>query len=218
MIYNKNSYNMIVYKTTNILNGKIYVGKDESMKPHYIGSGYILKKAIKKYGKDNFKKEVLESCISREDLEEREKFWIKELDATNHEVGYNIAEGGSGGNTYYGKSEDEMSEIREKISKSGKGRVFSEEHKKKLSEAASRRKGNKPCKYKGMKYEDYMDSEKVSLTKQKISDGAKRPMSNETKIKIGKVNKGKTMSDESKQKMSDAKKLYWETKQSLENK
>lgn len=65
---------MVVYKTTNLINGKIYVGKDESMKPHYIGSGYILKKAIKKYGKENFKKDILESCSSREELGEKERY------------------------------------------------------------------------------------------------------------------------------------------------
>lgn len=95
---------MVVYKTTNLINGKIYIGKDESMKPHYIGSGYILKKAIRKYGKENFKKDILESCGSREELEEKERYWIKELNATNPEIGYNVAEGGTGGNTYHGKN------------------------------------------------------------------------------------------------------------------
>ena len=48
---------MIVYKTTNLINGKIYVGKYEGNRENYLGSGYILKKAIKKYGRENFKRE-----------------------------------------------------------------------------------------------------------------------------------------------------------------
>lgn len=91
---------MIIYKTTNLINGKFYIGKDVKNKNSYLGSGKILKDAIKKYGKENFKKEILEICDSLETLSEREKFWIKELKA--NEIGYNIAEGGTGGRTFGG--------------------------------------------------------------------------------------------------------------------
>ena len=50
----------------------------------------LLKEAITKYGKENFVKEILEICNSTEMLDEREKYWIKELDALNPHVGYNI--------------------------------------------------------------------------------------------------------------------------------
>jgi group I intron endonuclease len=88
---------MIIYKTTNIINGKYYIGKDEKNCSKYLGSGKILKLAIKKYGRDNFKKKVLEVCKNRVELNKREKYWINKLDATN--TGYNIAEGGTGGKT-----------------------------------------------------------------------------------------------------------------------
>jgi hypothetical protein len=45
---------MIIYKTTNIINGKYYVGKDINNSESYLGSGVLLKRAIKKYGKENF--------------------------------------------------------------------------------------------------------------------------------------------------------------------
>ncbi len=89
---------MIIYKTTNNINGKFYVGKDCKNKKSYLGSGKILRQAIQKYGKENFKKEILEICSSLEELEIREKYWIAKLDAVN--IGYNITEGGTGGDTH----------------------------------------------------------------------------------------------------------------------
>lgn len=90
---------MIVYKTTNLVTGKFYVGKDEKNNPEYLGSGKILKIAINKYGVENFKKEILETCVTRDDLNKREKYWINELSATT--IGYNITEGGTGGRTKF---------------------------------------------------------------------------------------------------------------------
>jgi group I intron endonuclease len=88
---------MIIYKTTNLVNGKFYIGKDAKNKRTYLGSGVVLKQAIKKYGKENFKKEILEHCSSLEELEEREKYWINKLNALGE--GYNLTEGGTGGDT-----------------------------------------------------------------------------------------------------------------------
>lgn len=161
---------MIIYKTTNLVNGKIYIGKDEKNNPNYLGSGKILKSAIKKYGEENFKKEILEICKTREELNEREKYWIKKLKSI--EEGYNIAEGGAGGDTYsnnpnlkdiidklsgennhfFGKkhSDENKEKIRKtKIGKpswnSGKTNVYSDETKEKMSKARdSYKKENHP--------------------------------------------------------------------------
>lgn len=92
---------MVIYKTTNLLNGKFYVGKDEKNNPNYLGSGKILKLAIKKNGLEHFKKEILEYCVSSEELNEKEIYWINKLSATT--LGYNITEGGTGGRTKYKK-------------------------------------------------------------------------------------------------------------------
>jgi len=175
---------MVVYKIVNLVNGKIYVGKDEFNSSKYFGSGYKLKPAIEKYGKENFTKHIIETCENSKHLAEREIYWIAKLDACNPKVGYNIAEGGNGGNTYAGKTEKEMKEIKKKISEAGKGRKFSEEHRRKLSEQAKNRKGNKPNPLKGMKYEDYMDSDKVKEIKRKVSEAAKRPRSEKHKQKL----------------------------------
>lgn len=87
---------MIIYKTTNTINGKIYVGKDCSNNSKYLGSGSILKSAIKKYGKENFIKEILEECTSPEYLKEREIYWISKLNSRDPLIGYNISPGGDG--------------------------------------------------------------------------------------------------------------------------
>ena len=175
---------MIIYKITNLITNKFYVGKDETNTPTYMGSGKWIKNSANKHGIENFSKEILEVCNDSDHLAEREMFWIKKLNTNNPVVGYNLTDGGDGGNTYKYKTEEEMANIKNKISEAGKGRVFSDEHRKKLSEAAKRRKGNKPCKFKGMKYEEYMDLGKVKKIKAKIIDSAKRPMSEETKEKL----------------------------------
>lgn len=87
---------MYIYKTTNIINGKIYIGFHKSKRKNYLGSGKILKEAIKKYGRENFKNEILEYCDNEIILSEREIYWIKYYDSTNRLIGYNIQDGGSG--------------------------------------------------------------------------------------------------------------------------
>ena len=60
---------MIVYKTANLVNRKTYIGKDSKNNETYYGSDKILNFAIKKYGKKNFKKEILETCEAKEEDE-----------------------------------------------------------------------------------------------------------------------------------------------------
>ena len=90
---------MVIYKTTDLTNGMIYVGKDQKNNPEYFGSGLIIRKIIEKHGKENFIKEILEECTSKGQLCEREEYWIKELDATNRSIGYNILSSSFGGDT-----------------------------------------------------------------------------------------------------------------------
>jgi len=88
---------MIVYITTNIINGKKYIGKDEANNPKYLGSGNLLALAIKKYGRKNFIKETLAEAKDKKDLEELEIYYINYYNANNSELFYNIAPGGTGG-------------------------------------------------------------------------------------------------------------------------
>lgn len=91
-----------IYKTTNNINGKFYIGKRQKtvFDIYYYGSGKYLSSALCKYGKENFSREILEWCESLEELNNKERFWINKLDARNPDIGYNIAEGGEGGGDF----------------------------------------------------------------------------------------------------------------------
>lgn len=88
---------MYIYKIINIINGKWYIGKHNGKNPNYAGSGKLLKQAIKKYGKDSFKKEILENCFTEEELNLKEQQWITDTSATTDPMSYNLANGGEGG-------------------------------------------------------------------------------------------------------------------------
>ncbi len=88
-----------IYKTTNLINNKQYIGKSNGNKPNYLGSGILLKQAIKKYGKSNFKKEILHTSDSEEDLRLMEKQYIELENAVENSNYYNLHDGGQGGDT-----------------------------------------------------------------------------------------------------------------------
>lgn len=83
---------MIVYKTTNLVNGNYYIGKDAANNPNYYGSGRAIKAALKKYGKENFIKETIEVVggTNLEKLLEREIHWIDKYNAIVDKKSYNI--------------------------------------------------------------------------------------------------------------------------------
>jgi group I intron endonuclease len=90
---------MYIYKVINNVNKKIYIGKHASKRKCYWGSGKLIKLAIKKYGIENFTKEIIENCNNEEQLSIREIFWIEYYDSRNRLIGYNITEGGDGNST-----------------------------------------------------------------------------------------------------------------------
>jgi hypothetical protein len=112
----------VVYLTENILNHKIYIGSDTKNSgngdPNYLGSGVLLLKAIEKYGRENFRKKILCTCLSLEDLKEKETFYIRKFSSNKREIGYNISDGYWGGNTL--SEHPEIKAIREKISTASK--------------------------------------------------------------------------------------------------
>ena len=167
-----------IYKITNTVNGKSYIGRTihdaekTRIRQHLNGKGNEeVKKDIEKYGKDAFTYEILHDGIIPEFLGMLEKEAVAKFNTVDPH-GYNLTIGGGS-----------CSEtIRLKLSKAQRGKILSEEHRRKMSEAT-----------KGEKHHQYG-----------------KPLSEETKRKLSEANKGennpmsgKTHSEESRQKMSE---------------
>lgn len=146
-----------IYLITNKLNGKTYVGqhKVETLKKDsYFGSGIYLKRAIDKYGQENFEKTVLKYCETREQADFLEKKYI-----SFYRLGgfaeYNIADGGEGGKTW-----DQHGVPKSEIQKINQSRTMKEKYRNGLLQAP----------YKG--------ETRSSTHKKNISVGTKKAMTN----------------------------------------
>ena len=91
-------YQYIIYKVTNVVNNKIYIGKHKTknINDMYLGSGNYLRRSIQKYGKDKFVKEVLYIFESEDEMNKMESEIVNEEFVSRKDV-YNIATGGQGG-------------------------------------------------------------------------------------------------------------------------
>lgn len=106
----------IIYKTTNLINGKFYIGKHQTkdLNDGYIGSGKLLKRAIQKYKIDNFHTEILHICKDEKHMNLLEKILV----VPDPEINYNLCEGGKGGFGYINKNN-----LSDKSSAGKKGRL-----------------------------------------------------------------------------------------------
>jgi len=145
---------MKIYKHTSP-SGKSYIGKtsksvqkrlNEHIKLSEKGSTYKFHKAIRKYGIENIESSILEDNICSEKVNEREKYWIAYYDT--YKNGYNMTEGGDGGDTI--SNHPNREKICKKISEANSGerngfygKKHSEENKQKWSEQM---KGNSLAK------------------------------------------------------------------------
>lgn len=187
MINNKKYH--FVYITTNLINGKKYLGKHSTnnLKDSYLGSGKLIKRAILKYGKENFKREILEYCENKYIAYEREFYYSLKFNVIIDKSFYNCSNGGNGNNGY--KLSQKHKEILRncvtgrvkskeeilKISKANKGKKLSEETIEKLRKAATGKKRSQKTINK--------------MSESKLGD--KNPMY------------GKTHSDEAKNKLKE---------------
>ncbi|MCC8068725.1 MAG: GIY-YIG nuclease family protein [Ruminococcus sp.] len=128
--------NYIIYLHKNKINNKVYIGQT-CQKPEYRwnnGEGYkrqpYFYNAIKKYGWNNFEHIILETNLTQEEANEKEKYYIQYYHSNETQYGYNMREGGK---------EDFKckKEVGLKISKTAKGHITSEETKQKISKANS---------------------------------------------------------------------------------
>lgn len=182
-----------IYKITNKINGKTYIGqhKYKKLDDNYMGSGKHLKAAQAKYGIENFKKDILVFNVSKkEHIDLLEKTFIAaEREKVGVENCYNIADGGADGSPAKGKHWKLSEETKRKISEALKGKPKSEEHKRKMSEI---NKG---------KHHSEESNRKRSETMKGKNKGKVR--TEETRKKISEANKGKHLSEEIKRRISE---------------
>jgi len=126
-----------VYITTNLLNNKQYVGDHSTNKlnDHYLGSGKLLYYSIKKYGKQNFKKEILEYFPTKKQSFDAQEKWITKYDTCQN--GYNISPlGGMGVVGCHSEETKKIMSVKAKARPSpNKGKTFSDEHRKHIGES-----------------------------------------------------------------------------------
>jgi hypothetical protein len=111
---------MVIYEIKNKINNKIYIGKDTKNKDSYYGSGLLIKRAIEKYGKNNFTKKIIDTAKDYDELSKKEIYWIEKY-KKDHDL-YNITKGGDGGDTL--TNHPNIDEIKIKISNSSKIKGF----------------------------------------------------------------------------------------------
>ncbi len=101
----------IIYKTTNLINGKFYIGrhKTKNLEDGYLGSGRHFLNAVSKHGKENFVREILLHCENEAQMHLAEKIFVV-LDS----MSYNIARGGKEGGFDYVNSLPQSKEWRRK--------------------------------------------------------------------------------------------------------
>ena len=172
----------VVYRITNMINGKKYIGKHSTADVYdgCFGSGIAIKQAINKYGIDNFKKEIICYCDNEEELKEMEKYHIKKEGTFSK--GYNLTLGGEG-ILGYKHTEDSI----RKASDSRK-RYYEEnpEMREKISEMAKERVGKLNPFYGRKLSQEHID--KLTVSRVKAITGVNNPSArsvicNETGVK-----------------------------------
>lgn len=168
----------IIYKTTNLVTGKFYIGKHKQEGTEfdgYFGSGRVIKRAISKYGKENFVRETLATFTDEQECYLAEKKFLAEH--WEDEQCYNLESGGRGGKTVSDEARQRMSDA----AKARGGRPYTEETRKKMSVA---RQANKSPGMTGRTHSEE--------TKRKMAEAAKGRRHNaETRAKMSKNMKGR---------------------------
>ena len=214
---------MVIYKAENKINGMIYIGKTIKKLKYRINAHFSSKKingyfprAIRKYGVDAFNIIVIDTAQTNEELLEKEKLWIKHYDCRSPK-GYNLTDGGEG---LLGLKHKDETKI--KIGNKHRGKVYSQETRKKISIANTGKKASIETKIKmgnahrGTKMpETTLKAIVKSNTGRKLTEETRKKISiaNTGKIKspetrsfFSKLFKGRRLTDEWKRKISESRK------------
>lgn len=179
-----------IYLTTNLVNGKIYIGQhvissDKRANATYIGSGELFKRALNKYGKENFKRKILRVCYTQKELNTWEYVYIKKYKSQDKNIGYNIADGDILSSKF---NPAKLPEVRKKISESTKERF-----KNPFNHPSLGRKNPHNDEWKKKHSETMRGRKHSEETKRKISDAQKGSKNHMY---------GKHLSEETKEKLS----------------
>jgi hypothetical protein len=192
---------MIIYKAHNKVNGKIYVGQtkknvEQRILEHlkYTKNTYF-SNALRKYGLQSFEISVIDVSENVEILNEKEKYWIKFFNCRAPN-GYNLTDGGEGVINPSDITREKLSEAGRGRPSPNKGKCFSEEWKKKISESHKNPTEETRTKMreakKGKRMLSLLGKPRSEETKKKISEKLiGRLSSEETKRKLSQLRKGK---------------------------
>jgi len=135
----------IVYKITNLINNKIYIGQTtETLNQRFsrhcgyqLNDGTYLHKAMQKYGVENFTIEQIDAANNQQELDELEIYWINFYNSCDHDTGYNLknVKGKCGGDTL--SNNPNLSTISQKISATKMGGKNPQSHKVKAIDVAN---------------------------------------------------------------------------------
>ena len=121
----EDKYFGFVYETTNLINNKKYIGKcifkRQNNWESYLGSGIYLKSAVKKYGKENFHREILFLALDEEELNQLEEEVIGLMNAVESSEYYNLKKTAIGGDIFTTHPQKELIRGMRKKQMSGKG-------------------------------------------------------------------------------------------------
>jgi len=191
-----------VYITTNLINGKQYVGDHSTNnieKDNYLGSGNF-NNALKKYGKQNFKREILEFFPTKKEAFDAQEKYIK-LFNTLSPNGYNISPtGGFGAKGFLSEESKKKISEKSKLRVGEKNSFFGKHHTKETKENISKSNKGK---------QTWLGKHHTKETKEKLSKiflGKSNPHTFEQNEKIGLANRGKHRSEETKKKIGIASK------------
>jgi hypothetical protein len=189
----------IVYRVTNVVNGKFYVGyhKTADLNDKYLGSGTVLRRAVAKYGEENFRKEVLFTFDNAVEAFQKEEEVVKQH--KDDPMCYNLRKGGKGGFDY--------------INQKGL--------------RPERKRGKDNPRY-GKPIKDSVRAAVIASNKRRrihpvrsvqhvgvAEANRRRVWSQESRDKLGRANKAKTVTTKTRAKMSLARSAWWAHKKRL---
>ncbi len=181
----KNKKYIYIYKTTNIVNNRYYIGLHgtNNLKDGYLGSSKHLRMAIDKYGIKNFKKEILEFFDDYKSAIVKEKEIVDEKFVKNR-ITYNLEIGGAGGKIWSDKLKLKMS-ITKKGSKSPmEGKNHSKKSKLKMSNSRKGKMMGKDNPMHGKSVADFMTKSANKRRCKRISISNRKPKKNKEKYSI----------------------------------